>query len=64
MAAKDKSNSFDFSGVNTAININSLIEYDLDDKRHVKVTFLQISIGTEVARTLDLKGENSFEFKK
>jgi uncharacterized protein YndB with AHSA1/START domain len=37
MAAKNKSTSFDFTGKYTNVIENELIEYDLDDGRHVKV---------------------------
>jgi uncharacterized protein YndB with AHSA1/START domain len=39
MAAKDKSTGFDFTGTYTAVKENELIEYDMDDGRHVKVEF-------------------------
>ena len=34
MAAKDKSMSFDFTGIYTAVKENEVIEYDMSDGRH------------------------------
>src|SRR5688572_16725266 len=45
MAAKDKSSSFDFTGTYTAVKENELIEYDMDDARHVKVEFQETPNG-------------------
>jgi uncharacterized protein YndB with AHSA1/START domain len=53
MAAKDQSSSFDFTGTYTAVKENELIEYDMDDGRHVKVQFMPLSEGVEVTETFE-----------
>jgi uncharacterized protein YndB with AHSA1/START domain len=58
MAAKDKSSSFDFGGAYTDIKEHRLIEYDMDDGRHVKVEFVQSSNGVEIKETFE--PENTF----
>jgi len=66
MAAKDKSASFDFTGVYTAVKEYELIEYDMDgdDKRHVKVEFIQLPEGIKVVETFDPENVNSEEKQK
>lgn len=64
MAAKDKSESFDFTGIYTAVNEHELIEYDMDDGRHVKVAFLQVPEGVKVTETFDPENENSEELQR
>lgn len=59
MASKDGSQSFDFVGTYTEVQENYLIEYDMEDGRHVKVTFETVPEGTKVAETFDLESENS-----
>ena len=61
MAAKDKSYSFDFSGTYTALKEYELIEYDIDDGRHVKVEFSKIPEGVKIKTTFDPENENSAE---
>lgn len=53
MSAKDKSASFDFTGVYTDVKTNELIEYDIDDGRHVKVKFEELLDGTRVIETFE-----------
>lgn len=48
MSAKDKSASFDFGGIYTALKEHTLIEYDMDDLRHVKVEFVELPEGVKV----------------
>lgn len=61
MAAKDKSSSFDFTGTYTAVQEHGLIEYDIDDGRHVKVVFDQFPDGVRVTEIFDPEGENTEE---
>ena len=61
MAAKDGSAQFDFAGTYTEVTDKALIEYDLGDTRHVKVTFEQTADGVKVTETFDPEGENSEE---
>jgi uncharacterized protein YndB with AHSA1/START domain len=55
MSAKDKSASFDFTGAYTAVKENDLIEYDMDDGRHVKVKFENTSTASKLQKLLTLK---------
>jgi len=76
MAAKDKSTSFDFTGMYTAVKENELIEYDMDDPegvaarpygagaRHVKTEFKETSEGVKVTETFDPENENSVEVQR
>lgn len=45
MAAKDKSEKFDFTGVYTNVKNHRLIEYDMDDGRYAKVEFEELPAG-------------------
>jgi uncharacterized protein YndB with AHSA1/START domain len=53
MAAKDKSASFDFGGVYTGVKEHELIEYDMDDGRHVKVEFADSPQGVKITETFE-----------
>ncbi|MFZ2190337.1 MAG: SRPBCC domain-containing protein [Candidatus Magasanikiibacteriota bacterium] len=61
MSAKDKSTSFDFTGVYTSVLKNKLIEYDMDDGRHVRVEFFDLSDGVDVIETFETEKENTEE---
>lgn len=61
MAAKDKSASFDFGGVYTAIQDQKHIEYDMSDLRHVAVNFNEMQDGVNVSVMFDPEKENSME---
>src|SRR3989344_2137290 len=64
MAAKDKSSSFDFTGTYTAVKDNELVEYDMDDGRHVKVEFVETPEGVKVTEIFDPENENSLEMQR
>lgn len=64
MAAKDKSAAFDFTGTYTDVRENELIEYDMDDGRHVKVEFEDTQDGVKVIETFDPETENSQEMQR
>ncbi len=64
MAAKDKSESFDFTGAYTAVKEHELIEYDMDDGRHVKVEFKDTPDGVRVTQTFDPEEENPEEMQR
>jgi len=64
MAAKDKSAQFDFSGIYTVVKDNELIEYDMDDGRHVKASFAETPEGVQVTETFDPENENSEELQR
>lgn len=69
MAAKDKSSSFDFTGMYTVVEEHKLIEYDMDEApshkasdgqgvRHVRVEFTKVPEGVKVIQTFDPENEN------
>lgn len=64
MAAKDKSASFDFIGKYTVVEEHAVIEYDMDDGRHVKVEFEQVPEGIKVTETFDPEDENPEEVQR
>ncbi len=75
MAARDKSASFDFTGVYTAIKEHELIEYDMDappsheasegqSGRHVKIAFIETPDGVKIVQTFDAETENSEEMQR
>lgn len=64
MAAKDKSASFDLVGAYTAVNEHTLIEFDMEDGRHVKVEFVEVPEGVKVVETFDPEDENSEEMQR
>ena len=64
MAAKDKSTAFDFTGTYTAVKENELIEYDMDDGRHVKVKFEETPNGVKVTETFDPEDANSLVMQR
>lgn len=61
MAAKDKSVSFDFGGVYTAVTPETLMEYTMGDGRQVKVVFNQTPEGVKITQTFDPEDENTLE---
>lgn len=64
MAAKDKSSSFDFTGIYTVVKEHELIEYDMDDGRHVKVEFSETPDGIKLVETFDPENENPLEMQR
>jgi uncharacterized protein YndB with AHSA1/START domain len=64
MAAKDGSQSFDFSGGYTAIKDNELIEYTMDDDRKVRVEFSEDSDGVKIVESFEPEKENSEEMQR
>jgi len=64
MSAKDGSAAFDFSGVYSAVQPYELIEYDLDDGRHVKIVFASIPDGVAITQTFDAENEYPFEVQQ
>lgn len=61
MAAKDKSVQFDFVGTYTNVIINELIEYNIDDNRHVKIEFIPTDQGVKLLVTFELENINPEE---
>lgn len=64
MSAKDKSADFDFSGVYTAVKSNELIEYDLDDGRHVRTVFTPSTDGVTITQTFEAENEYPIEMQQ
>jgi uncharacterized protein YndB with AHSA1/START domain len=64
MAAKDGSSSFDLIGVYTEVKENTLLEFDMEDGRHVKVEFEDTPEGVKVTETFDPESENSEELQR
>lgn len=64
MAAKDKSAAFDFTGTYTNVREHELIEYDMDDGRHVRVEFAQLPEGVRVTETFEPETENTEDVQK
>ena len=64
MSAKDKSAGFDFVGTYTKVQENKLLEYDLDDGRHVKVEFIEYPGEVKVIQMFDAENENSIAFQR
>lgn len=64
MAAKNKSASFDFGGTYTVVKDHELIEYNMDDGRHVRVEFLEVPEGIHIVQTFDPEKENSEEMQR
>lgn len=64
MFAKDDSVSFDFTGTYTAVKEHQLIEYDMDDGRHVKIVFSKSPAGIEIVETFDPENENPEEMQR
>lgn len=64
MAAKDKSASFDFAGIYTDIKGHELIEYRLEDGRHVRVEFTELTEGTKVVQTFEPEKTNAEELQR
>lgn len=64
MAAKDKSASFDFNGVYTAVNEHELIEYTIEDGRKVSIKFETVPEGVQITETFEPENENSEELQR
>jgi uncharacterized protein YndB with AHSA1/START domain len=64
MQAKDGSAGFDFGGTYTNVKTNEVIEYDMDDNRHVKVEFTPVDGGTKVTETFDMENTHSEELQR
>lgn len=64
MQAKDGSAGFDFTGTYTRVKEHELIEYDMDDGRHVKVTFAQTPEGVTITTIFDPEKENPIEMQR
>lgn len=64
MSAKDKSAGFDFTGTYTAVKEHELLEYNLDDSRHVKVEFIQTPEGVKIIESFEAESTNPEEMQR
>ncbi len=64
MAAKDGSASFDINSTYTAVKEHELIEYDMEDGRHVTIEFKPGDDGVEIIQTFDPEQENTEEVQR
>jgi len=64
MQAKDGSAGFDFTGTYTAVKEHELIEYNMDDGRHVLVVFAETPEGVKVKTIFDPEHENPIEMQR
>lgn len=64
MAAKDGSFSFDFNGVYTKVEENSLIEYLVEDGRMVKIVFTAEGESTKIVETFEAEDQNPVEMQR
>jgi len=64
MFEKKSGNGFDFGGTYTNVVENKIIEYDMDDKRHVKAEFQQTPTGVKITETFDPENENPLEMQR
>lgn len=64
MSAKDGSATFDFMGTYTSVEKNKQIEYDMEDGRHVSITFEETPEYVKVTQTFDPEKENPEEMQR
>lgn len=64
MAAKDGSAGFDFTGTYTNVKEHELIEYEMDDGRHVRVEFTELPEGVKVIESFEPENENPEEMQR
>ena len=64
MAAKDKSMSFDFTGVYTNIKKYEIIEYTMDDGRYVRIEFAKVPKGVKVTEIFEPEKMNPEEMQR
>ncbi|MDI5948909.1 SRPBCC family protein [Flavobacterium yafengii] len=64
MASKDGTMRFDFEGIYTNVVNHSLIEYEMADRRKVKIVFEKDAKGIKVIESFDPETENSEEMQK
>lgn len=64
MAAKDKSASFDFTGVYTDVQEHAVIAYEMDDGRKVHITFESTPEGVHIVETFDPEQTNPEDMQR
>lgn len=58
---KDKSTSFDYTGIYTTVKEHELIKYEMDDGRHVKIEFKELSKGVTITEIFEPENKNPYE---
>lgn len=61
MQSKDGKQGFDFTGTYTAVKENELLEYDIDDGRHVRTELKETPDGILVTQAFEPENENTPE---
>jgi len=64
MSAKDKSSRFDFTGVYTNLKKHELIEFNIDDSRHVRIEFTKLQNGIKVTEIFEPEKVYSEELQR
>jgi uncharacterized protein YndB with AHSA1/START domain len=64
MEAKDGSLGFDFAATISAVEPESLLQYDLGDVRKVDVRFESTPAGVRVSETFDAEDQNTAEMQR
>lgn len=64
MAAKDGSMSFDFGGTYTLVKEFEIIEYELEDKRKVKIQFKSNGNSVDIIEAFEPESENTLELQE
>lgn len=64
MAAKDESFGFDFEGTYLKIIPTESIEYELDDQRKVKISFIEKENQVEIIEVFEAENENPIEMQQ
>ncbi|MEO7014288.1 MAG: SRPBCC domain-containing protein [Dokdonella sp.] len=64
MEAKDGSIGFDFTASFTKIELHRLIEFNLEDGRHVRVEFLREANGVRVREAFDADPQNAPDMQR
>ena len=64
MAAKDGSESFDFTGTYTTVIPQELIEYVMDDGRNVTVQFQSMGDKTKLTETFEMEHTNTEDLQR
>ena len=64
MEAKDGSMGFDFNGIYSTVKKHSLIEYAMEDGRHVRIDFAENGEQTTVTETFEAETENPIELQR
>ena len=64
MSAKDGSAGFTFTGHYTTVKPNELLEYILDDGRHVKAAFTDTTEGVQIIQSFEPESLNPLEMQR